>query len=124
MQWGSILAEKIFFDFLKIGQLANWPINRLSDKKVVGGKVVPYTSMNILVQSGTFYDLQKPRYKIMLSRLRAKKGAAQKSWFACSESVTEIFGVYWDQYQPLPPKIGLFQSISRQKLKMTGLTKF
>ena len=27
--------------------------------------------------------------------------------------MTENFGVYWDQYQPLPTKIGLFQSISR-----------
>ena len=78
MQWGSILAEKIFFDFLKITQLANWPINRLSDKKVVREKVVPYGFTNILVKSGTFYDLQEPRYKNSHIRGTIKNGRGQK----------------------------------------------
>ena len=58
----------------------------------------------------------------MQKSLKRKKGVAQKSWFAWSESVTENFGVYWDQYRPHAPKIGLFQSISRYNHKMTGLT--
>ena len=61
MQLGSILAKKIFFDFLKIIQLANYPINQLSDKKVVREKVIPFDFTYVLVKSGTFYDLQEPR---------------------------------------------------------------
>ena len=48
---------------MKIIQLANYPINQLSDKNVVREKVVPYDFTYVLVKSGTFYDLQEPRYE-------------------------------------------------------------
>ena len=79
MQQESILATKIFFDFLKIIQLANYPINQLSDKKVVREKVVSYGFTNILVQSGTLYDLQEPRYKIPILRAWGQKGQ-KRAW--------------------------------------------
>ena len=68
---------------------------------------------NILVYQKSLYDLPGPNCKNRGEREIVKKGVAQKSWFAWSESVTENCGVYWDQYRPLAPKIGLFQSISR-----------
>ena len=61
MQWGSFSAKNIF-DFWK---LPNYLISQLTNyltKKVVREKVVPLTSINILVKSRTFYDDQNSRY--------------------------------------------------------------